>query len=183
MRASRSVLPDFFPAACLSATALLCQIINWKGEKKSRNFHQFIFLLVINLVAEAIEFRNKRGFGVIGRFNVFLVSKDCPNSNSEYLKRAQHETHFLLNFLGHHLRLSPLQTEAWVAGLLVDLRPGFCKKGLSYLPPSAHYWRSSIPQSKILILQIITRFQQMQEFLLQPTLLGTLVCRYLVLGS
>lgn len=115
-------LPDFFPAACLSTTALLCQIISWKREK-GWNFNQFTFLLAINFVAEAIEFRNTHGFGVIGRFNAFLVSKDSPNANSEYLKRALHETHFLLNFLGHHLRLLPLWTEAWTADLLVDLWP------------------------------------------------------------
>lgn len=108
MRASRSVLPDFC-SCCLSISHCSALPDNkWKGEKKSRNFHRFIFLLVINLVAEAIEFRNKRGFGVIGRFNVFLVSEDSPNSNSEYLKRAQHETHFLLNFLGHRQTVATL---------------------------------------------------------------------------
>lgn len=131
MRASRSVLPDFFPAACRSATALLCQIINWKGEKKSWNFHQFTFLLVINLIAKAIEFRNKSGFGVIGRFNVFLVSKDCPNSNSDYLKRAQHETHFLLNILGHRLRLCHFeQKHGWRICLSTD-DPGSVRRGLA----------------------------------------------------
>lgn len=111
MRALGQCLPDFFPAACLPSAALLCQIISWKREKKARNFNQFTFLLVINLVAEAIEFTNTHGFGVIGRCNALFVSKDCPNVNSEYLKRAHNETQFVLNFHGHHLRPLLLCTE------------------------------------------------------------------------
>lgn len=91
----------FFPVSCLSAMALLSSIINGRREK-CWNWNQSTFLLVINLVAEEIEFRNKCRFWVTGTFNIFFFSKTVQIRIQKYLKRAQHETPFLLNYFGHY---------------------------------------------------------------------------------
>lgn len=101
---------SFLPASCLSATGLLYSIINGKREK-CWNWNQFTFLLVINLVPEEIEFRNKCGLRVAGRFKWFHVLKTVQIWIQKYFKRTQHESQLLLNCFGYYLSLWSVCTQ------------------------------------------------------------------------